>query len=117
MNTLKTTTSKQTCKEFHKISKLVCEIRLNLQTSFRKDKTEYPVDTLREAILNAVIHRDYSIHTEVTTVQINFFTNCVEIHSPGSLYGRLSIEDLGKTRPDLRNPALAVMTESITAAP
>lgn len=86
------------------------------ETGARKDKTEYPVDALREAILNAVIHRDYSIHTEGTPVQIDFFTDRVEIHSPGSLYGRLSIEDLGKTRPDLRNPALAVMTESITAA-
>ena len=89
---------------------------IDKDTGARKDKTEYPVDALREAILNAVIHRDYSIHTEGTPVQIDFFTNRVEIHSPGSLYGRLSIEDLGKTRPDLRNPALAVMTESITAA-
>lgn len=86
------------------------------ETGARKDKTEYPVDALREAILNAVIHRDYSIHTEGTPVQIDFFADRVEIHSPGSLYGRLSIEDIGKTRPDLRNPALAVMTESITAA-
>lgn len=89
---------------------------IDKETGVRKDKTEYPVDALREAILNAVIHRDYSIHTEGTPVQIDFFSNRVEIHSPGSLYGKLSVEDLGKTKPDLRNPALAVMTESITAA-
>lgn len=40
----------------------------------------------------------------------------VEIHSPGSLYGRMSIEQLGIAKPDLRNPALAVMAETLTAA-
>ena len=88
----------------------------NKKTGIRTDKTEYPVDALREAILNALIHRDYSIHTEGTPVQIDFFTDRVEIHSPGSLYGRMSVEQLGIARPDLRNPALAVMAEILTAA-
>lgn len=89
---------------------------IDKKTGARNDKTEYPVDALREAILNAVIHRDYSIHTEGTPVQIDFFTNRVEIHSPGSLYGRMSVEQLGIAKPDLRNPALAVMTEMLTEA-
>lgn len=89
---------------------------IDKKTGERRDKTEYPIEALREAILNAVIHRDYSIHTEGTPVQINFFSDRVEIHSPGSLYGRMSIEQLGIARPDLRNPALAVMTEMLTAA-
>lgn len=89
---------------------------ISKETGARTDKTEYPVDALREAILNAVIHRDYSIHTEGTPVQIDFFADRVEIHSPGSLYGRMSVEQLGIAKPDLRNPALAVMTEALTAA-
>lgn len=89
---------------------------ISKETGARMDKTEYPIDALREAILNAVIHRDYSIHTEGTPVQIDFFTDRVEIHSPGSLYGRMSIEQLGIAKPELRNPALAVMAESLTAA-
>ena len=89
---------------------------ISRETGARTDKTEYPVEALREAILNAVIHRDYSIHTEGTPIRINFFTDRVEIHSPGSLYGRMSIEQLGIARPDLRNPALAVMAETLTAA-
>lgn len=89
---------------------------ISRETGIRKDKTEYPIEALREAILNAVIHRDYSIHTEGTPIQIDFFTDRVEIHSPGSLYGRMSIEQLGIAKPDLRNPALAVMAEMLTAA-
>lgn len=89
---------------------------ISRETGIRKDQTEYPVDALREAILNALIHRDYSMHTEGTPVQLDFFTDRVEIHSPGSLYGRMSVEQLGIARPDLRNPALAVMAETLTAA-
>ena len=86
---------------------------ISKETGLRTDKTEYPMDALREAILNAVIHRDYSIHTEGTPIQIDFFTDRVEIHSPGSLYGRMSIEQLGIAKPDL---ALAVMAETLTTA-
>jgi ATP-dependent DNA helicase RecG len=79
----------------------------------RKDRTEYPLEAIREAVLNAVIHRDYSIFTEGTPIQIIFFTDRLEIHSPGGLYGRLTVDQLGYARPDLRNPALAVMTEAL----
>jgi len=77
----------------------------------RTDKTEYPIEAIREAVLNALIHRDYSHFTEGTPIQVNFFSNRLEIHSPGGLYGRITVEDLGKTRPDLRNPVLATMAE------
>ena len=82
----------------------------------RRDVTEYPMTALREAILNAVIHRDYSCHTEGTPIQIHMFSDRVEIHSPGSLYGCMTVEQLGKVKMDLRNPALAVMAETITEA-
>lgn len=86
------------------------------KTGARTDRTEYPLDALREAILNALIHRDYSVYSEGTPVQLDFFTDRLEIHSPGTLYGRMSVEQLGTARPDLRNPALAVMAETLTSA-
>lgn len=89
---------------------------IDKDTGKRTDRTEYPMDAIREAVLNALIHRDYSIYTEGTPIQINFFTDRLEIHSPGSLYGRMTVEQLGVARPDLRNPALAVMTEVLTGA-
>ena len=49
-------------------------------------------------------------------MQIDFFKDRLEIHSPGNLYGRMTVEQLGVARPDLRNPALAVMAESLTGA-
>lgn len=84
---------------------------ISSDTGKREDRTEYPLNAIREAILNALIHRDYSIYTEGTPIQICFFSDRLEIHSPGSLYGRMTVDDLGKARPDLRNPALATMSE------
>lgn len=85
-------------------------------TGKRTDRTEYPPDAVREAILNALIHRDYSFYTEGTPIQINFFADRLEIHSPGSLYGRMTVEQLGHAKMDLRNPTLAVMAEVLTSS-
>lgn len=85
-------------------------------TGERKDQTEYPIAAIREAVLNAVIHRDYSFYTEGMPIQIDMFTDRMEIHSPGSLYGRMTVDQLGIAKTDIRNPALAVMAESMTEA-
>lgn len=99
------------CKRNMKVQTII-----DPETGKRRDRTEYPVEAIREAVLNALIHRDYSHLTEGTPVQINFFADRLEIHSPGSLYGRMTVEQLGHARPDLRNPALAVMTEVLVGA-
>uniref|UniRef100_UPI00265ACF02 ATP-binding protein n=1 Tax=uncultured Megasphaera sp. TaxID=165188 RepID=UPI00265ACF02 len=89
---------------------------IDRNTGERRDQTEYPVAAIREAILNAVIHRDYSFYTEGTPIQIDMFSDRMEIHSPGNLYGRMTVDQLGSTKTDVRNPALAVMAESMTEA-
>ena len=77
----------------------------------RADKDEYPIVAVREAILNALIHRDYSILTENTPVSIEIYRNRMVIISKGGLYGGGSVEQLGKGRPETRNPVLANMME------
>ena len=89
---------------------------IDKDTGKRIDKTEYPIKAIREAVLNALIHRDYSHFTEGTPVQMVFFVDRLEIHSPGSLYGRMTVDQLGYSKPDLRNPALALIAESQTEA-
>lgn len=77
----------------------------------RRDKPEYPIKAVREAILNALVHRDYSIHTENVPIRIEMYRDRMEIISCGGLYGRITIDSLGKVRPDTRNAALANMLE------
>ena len=81
------------------------------ETGKRADREDYPLTAVREAILNALIHRDYSLHTEGMPIQILLFEDRLEIKSPGGLYGRLRLDQLGKVQPDTRNPVLAVAME------
>ena len=81
------------------------------ETGKRADREDYPLTAVREAILNALIHRDYSHHTEGMPIQLLLFEDRFEVRSPGGLYGRLRIDQLGKVQPDTRNPVLAVAME------
>ncbi len=80
-------------------------------TAKRTDKPDYPVKAVREAILNALVHRDYSIHTEGMPIQLIVFSDRLEIKNPGGLYGRITLDSLGNIQPDTRNPVLATALE------
>ena len=73
----------------------------------RADKPEYPIKAVREIILNALIHRDYSVHTERSPVRLVMYEDRLELENPGGLYGRITVDDLGKVAADTRNPYLA----------
>ena len=77
----------------------------------RVDKPEYPIKAVREAILNALVHRDYSSHTENVPIRIEMYRDRMEIINSGGLYGKISIDALGKVRPETRNAALANVLE------
>lgn len=90
-------------------------VRKNMKTSTiidpntgkRTDKTEYPVIAVRELIINALVHRDYSIHTDSAPITIRMYSDRLEIENPGGLYGRMTLDRLGKVSADTRNPAIA----------
>jgi predicted HTH transcriptional regulator len=79
----------------------------------RIDLPEYPVEALREAIVNAVIHRDYSRVGE--SIRVFYFPDRVEIHSPGALLPGITVEQMeqGKVQSKLRNPVLAGLLRDI----
>ena len=80
---------------------------INPHTGKREDRTDYPIAAIREAILNALVHRDYSMHTEGMPIQIIMYEDRIEIKNPGGIYGRIKIDQLGKVQPDTRNPVIA----------
>lgn len=80
---------------------------IDAMTGRREDRTDYPIPAIRETILNALVHRDYSIHTEGMPIQVIMFEDRLEVRNPGGIYGRIRIDQLGKTQPDTRNPVLA----------
>ena len=80
---------------------------INPETGRREDKTDYPITAVREAIVNALVHRDYSIQTEGMPIQLIMYEDRMEIRNPGGIYGRTGANQLGKVQPDTRNPVLA----------
>ena len=69
----------------------------NMRTSYTPKgfkteiRTEYPIEALKEAIINAVVHRDYNIRESIL---IKMFDDRVEIWSPGELLRPLTISQL-----------------------
>ncbi len=70
----------------------------------REEKYEYPPDAIREAVTNAVVHRDYNSPSKV---QVRVFDNRIEVWSPGLLPNEITIDDLKREHRSIpRNPLL-----------
>jgi ATP-dependent DNA helicase RecG len=63
-----------------------------LEGGRRIDRTTYPEAVVREAVVNALVHRDYSIAGSDITLLL--FTDRLEILSPGRLPNTVSVEGM-----------------------
>jgi len=61
----------------------------------REDVWQYPETALREAIVNALVHRDLSSYARGTPVQIQMFPDRLVIVNPGGLFGPVTLDSLG----------------------
>lgn len=77
----------------------------NLVGSERHERWEYPLAAINEAIVNALIHRDYY---STANVQLSIFDDRLEIWNPGGLPPGLTIAALSREHQSIpRNPLLA----------
>ncbi len=58
----------------------------------RADRSEYPMPAVREAIVNAVAHRDYAIRGD--EIRVMMFSDRIEVYSPGRLAGHVTIDNI-----------------------
>lgn len=77
----------------------------------RIDEAEYPLKAVREIILNALVHRDYSIYTEGMPIRIEMYKDRLEISNPGGLYGITTVDTLGQIKAEARNTTLISFLE------
>ena len=71
----------------------------------RIDRYEIPTDALREAILNAVVHRDYSMRG--SDIKVAVFDSRIEITSPGGFPKGITVDEIIGGRSEIRNRIVA----------
>ncbi len=81
----------------------------SFQDGGRMVRLQYPAEALKEILVNAVIHRDYSLNDDV---HVRIFDNRVEVQSPGRLPGYMNIENLYEERFS-RNPNIVRMLHNL----
>lgn len=75
----------------------------------RQEVSEYPIAVVREAIVNAVAHRDYSIRGE--GIRLLMYSDRLEVYSPGRLPGHVTLENLRDERYSRNESIVAVLSD------
>ncbi len=96
---------------FKQVEAIVESIKKHLKVKFeikgihRKDIWDYPLEAIREAVINSLIHKDYSAPADV---QVKIYDDKLWIWNPGSLPPQLTVDDLKKEHTSYpRNPLVA----------
>ncbi len=71
----------------------------------RIDSYEIPEGAVREFVINAVIHRSYSV--SISPIYVSVFDDCIEILSPGNFPYGLTIDEILNGFSNPRNPSIA----------
>jgi len=79
---------------------------------YHQEIPEYPSAAVREALLNAVMHRDYSPYARASYIQVRLFADRLVIESPGCLYGSVTVETLEELQ-STRNRQLMRFAEDL----
>lgn len=72
----------------------------------RINELEIPEEVLREAVANALIHRDYNPRFDGQAISIDIYDDRIEITNPGGLYGNVSTQTIANGISCCRNAAL-----------
>jgi ATP-dependent DNA helicase RecG len=87
---------------------------LTLSGSGFKTKHLYPERVVKEAIVNAVIHRDYRLNRDIF---IRLFDDRIEVESPGVFPGNITPANIDKAGSKARNPLIAQNLREFPVAP
>ncbi|MCU0479779.1 MAG: putative DNA binding domain-containing protein [Anaerolineae bacterium] len=101
------------------IKNIMDKIRVNITTQtniMTSDKSivkqDYPLEALRQLVINAILHRDYEMSR--SPIRVVWFDDRIEIISPGGLEGTVNKENFGQPYATYyRNPNLATVMKTL----
>ena len=76
-----------------------------------RDIPEYPEEAVREALINAIAHRDYSPYMVGSQVRIEMFADRLEIMTPGGLFGPVNESNLESTQSTRNQLLMRILSE------
>jgi ATP-dependent DNA helicase RecG len=100
------------------VEETVRRIAANMQHStlvegiFHRTLPEYPEEAIREAVVNAIAHRDYSPMARGSQIRVQMFADRLEVQSPGGLFGAVTEENLEEAQ-STRNQLLVRLLEEL----
>lgn len=106
-------TIKQLIEDAYEFVRRYIPVEAQVSELHRIDKPAYPPEVLREAIVNAIVHRDYSLSGEF--IRVFYYPDRIEIRSPGALLPGIPLEQLraGLAPSKLRNHALVALLRDL----
>lgn len=87
---------------------------LTLASSGFKTRHVYPERVVKEAIVNAVIHRDYRLNRDIF---VRIFDDRIEVESPGTFPGNITASNIGRSGSKARNPLIVQNLREFPTAP
>ena len=83
---------------FQEVDDILAFIKRHLKVEYiitgepqRTERFDYPLDAIREIVVNMIAHRDYR---DSSASIVKIFDNRIEFFNPGKLYGGISVQDL-----------------------
>ena len=98
-------------KTLHAIDQMLENTLYNIEGSYKKSR--YPTEAIKEVLVNAVIHRDYSLSDDIHVI---IYDNRIEIKSPGKLPGYITIDNIYDERYS-RNPNIVRLLHNLPEPP
>jgi len=98
---------------FTEVNETIAFIKKHLMVEYiitgepqRQERFDYPLDAIREIVINMIVHRDYR---DSSNSIIKIFDDRIEFFNPGKLYGAITIDDLlsGNYSSQTRNKLIA----------
>jgi len=96
-------------EEAEEAIKTSLNVKFEIKGKLTRDEVwDYPLEAIREALINSIVHRDYFKYAIQTQIKIS--DDKIWFFNPGELYGGMTIEKLKQPHPSsTRNPLIAEM--------